>query len=64
MTGDESRSRRLGDVEDNAPEKWFWGGKDINIPHILLLLYAKPGGMEAWQKKVQGKNFVQSIQGY
>lgn len=61
MTGDGSRSRRLGDVEANSPEKWEWGGQLNNTPHILLLLYAKPGGMETWQKKVQGNNFSKAF---
>src|SRR5688572_5986135 len=26
MAGDESRSRRLGDVGSNAPQRWKWGG--------------------------------------
>src|SRR4051812_40974659 len=25
MAGDENRSRRLGDIGQNAPEKWCWG---------------------------------------
>ena len=57
MTGDGSRSRRLGDVEANSPEKWEWGGQLNNTPHILLLLYAKPGGMETWQKKCRATIF-------
>ncbi len=27
MANDESRSRRLGDIGDNAPEHWEWGGE-------------------------------------
>ena len=35
------RSRVLGDVDDNAPDRWWWGG--TNAPPIdgVLLLYAK-----------------------
>jgi deferrochelatase/peroxidase EfeB len=40
MAGDENRSRRLGDVGENAPEKWLWGVGDKE-PHILLILLAK-----------------------
>lgn len=39
MAGDESRSRRLGDVGPNAPEHWEWGAGDKE-PHILLMLFA------------------------
>lgn len=57
MSGDESRSRRLGDVGSNAPEYWAWGGDAKQVPHVLLLLYALPGGIENWKKKVKGKHF-------
>ena len=40
MAGDENRSRRLGDIGENAPEKWCWGVGDRE-PHILLILLAK-----------------------
>ena len=61
-----SRSRRLGDVENNAPSKWEWGGclndaKDQNdpkakekMPHLLVMFFAKEGLLE---------NFVQSSTG-
>lgn len=61
MSGDESRSRRLGDVGANAPEYWDWGGNVKKIPHILLLLYAKKGGIKAWRKTVQGKDFLKTF---
>ena len=35
-----SRSRRLGDVEENAPSKWFWGGPG-NVPHLLVMFFAE-----------------------
>jgi deferrochelatase/peroxidase EfeB len=40
MAGDENRSLRLGDIGENAPEKWLWGVGDKE-PHILLILLAK-----------------------
>ena len=61
MSGDESRSRRLGDVGNNAPKKWSWGGKNKNVPHVLLLLYAKKNGMKAWQNKIEGKGFSKAF---
>ncbi|WP_411726231.1 Dyp-type peroxidase [Methyloglobulus sp.] len=61
LSGDESRSRRLGDVDANAPENWIWGGKAKQIPHVLLLLYALPDGIENWRKKVVGKNFSKAF---
>ncbi len=62
MAGDESRSRRLGDITDNAPEHWDWGGDTAQIPHLLLLLYARKDGITAWRKSVEGELFSQAFQ--
>ena len=35
------RSRILGDDDENAPEKWNWGGNDANAVDLLLLLFAE-----------------------
>jgi len=61
MSGDESRSRRLGDVDINAPEYWLWGGDAKQVPHVLLLLYAELGNIEAWREKVEGKHFLKAF---
>ena len=34
------RRRTLGDVGDNAPEQWLWGGPNTPSPDLLLLLFA------------------------
>jgi deferrochelatase/peroxidase EfeB len=39
MAGDESRSRRLGDVGPNDPKEWRWG-QPGKVPHLMVLLYA------------------------
>lgn len=62
MSGDESRSRRLGDIGTNAPENWDWGGKSKQVPHILLLIYAKENGIKSWRKKLEDKNFSKAFQ--
>jgi len=62
MSGDESRSRRLGDVGANAPEHWDWGGDAEQAPHLLLLLYAENKGIDAWRKKVEGELFSVAFQ--
>ena len=62
MSGDESRSRRLGDVGSNAPEYWDWGGVSGQVPHVLLLLYAGKGGIETWKKTVQDQRFFSGFQ--
>ncbi|MGB0124243.1 MAG: hypothetical protein WBP63_12465, partial [Silvibacterium sp.] len=37
MAGQESRSRRLGDVGANSPQYWQWGGAG-RVPHMVAML--------------------------
>jgi deferrochelatase/peroxidase EfeB len=57
MAGEESRSRRLGDVGANAPSGWRWGGPG-RVPHLLVLLYAEPGRLADWQRTIQGERWA------
>jgi Dyp-type peroxidase family len=41
---DELRSHVLGDVDDNAPETWEFGGPKQSPIHALLMLFAKSEG--------------------
>ncbi len=41
---EESRARRLGDVESNAPKKWSWGYQN-RVPHLVVMFFAEPGGL-------------------
>ena len=53
MAGDESRSRRLGDLGASAPSTWYWGAPG-RVPHVLVMLYAArraPGELEAGDPK-------------
>jgi deferrochelatase/peroxidase EfeB len=52
MSGDESRSRRLGDVGSASPENWQWGSSG-RVPHLLVMLYAQPDGLDAWRQAIQ-----------
>lgn len=61
MTGDENRSRRLGDIGANAPHLWSWGGDARHVAHILLLLYAVKGGIKAWRKSVESECFSRAF---
>jgi deferrochelatase/peroxidase EfeB len=54
MAGQESRSRRLGDVGANAPRYWRWGGVG-KVPHLLIMLYAKPGKLEPWMQTLKNR---------
>jgi deferrochelatase/peroxidase EfeB len=51
MAADQARSRRLGDVGPNAPEHWDWGARGWE-PHLLIMLFAQPGELAAFQKSV------------
>lgn len=48
MSSDSSRARRLGDVGANDPAHWHWGGTDDTMPHVMVMLYALPGGLIDW----------------
>jgi deferrochelatase/peroxidase EfeB len=52
MSGDESRSRRLGDIGPASPENWQWGSFG-RVPHLLVMLYAQPGGLQALKQAIQ-----------
>ena len=55
ISGDDSRSRRLGDTDANAPSEWDWKGADS---HLLIMLYARKGGLNAWKNKIQDSSFL------
>jgi deferrochelatase/peroxidase EfeB len=56
MAGEDSRSRRLGDIAFNAPSNWRWGSAG-RVPHLLIMLYSKPRGLEAWVESVKGQSW-------
>lgn len=43
MSGDENRSRRLGDAGGNDPSRWHWGSEPNTSPDLLLMYYAPEG---------------------
>jgi deferrochelatase/peroxidase EfeB len=53
MTGEDSRSRRLGDVGESSPANWRWGYGG-RIPHVLVMVFANPGRLDAWQREIVG----------
>ncbi|MDE9450613.1 hypothetical protein J3R80_09050 [Aliiroseovarius sp. Z3] len=55
MSGEDSRSRRLGDTGVNAPSEWDWKGADA---HILIMLYARKGGLSEWKDKTLDSSFL------
>jgi deferrochelatase/peroxidase EfeB len=57
----ESRSRRLGDVESNAPSQWDWGNS-ANMPHLVVMFFAEPGRLEAFMKSSTGKAWDEAFE--
>lgn len=57
MSGDESRSRRLGDIDNNDPEKWHWGHHNRDDIHVLLMLYAQEGEIDSLHKQLNTDDF-------
>ena len=53
MTGDENRSRRLGDSGANTPDSWRWGHEE-NVPHLLIMIYAKQD-LSSWEQSVKSE---------
>ena len=47
MAGEDSRSRRLGDVGANAPVSWRWGSAG-RIPHLVVMFFSEPDGLASW----------------
>ena len=50
---EESRARQLGDVGDNAPAKWDWGGP-VGEPHLVIMFFAEPDCFEAFVQSAKG----------
>ena len=45
----------LGDYEEDAPERWAWGGPDTEAVHLLLILLASDdAALEALEAEVTG----------
>ena len=53
---EESRSRRLGDVGENAPAKWSWGHTD-RTPHLAVLMYGQKGAMAECEEAFKGPSW-------
>jgi Dyp-type peroxidase family len=51
MAGEDSRSRRLGDVGANAPANWLWGSPG-RTPHLLVMFFAEPDGLASWMRSL------------
>lgn len=52
MVSDDNRSRRLGDVGPNAPERWFWGAP-ASVPDAVAMIYATPNLFNEWKNTIE-----------
>ncbi|HEY2815728.1 MAG TPA: peroxidase [Casimicrobiaceae bacterium] len=46
-----SRSRRLGDVESDAPSRWAWGGDAARVPHLVAMFFAKANLLDGFMQR-------------
>jgi len=51
MAGDASRSRRLGDLGENAPENWYWGAPGYRLDALVILMTSHEE-LAAWKRTV------------
>jgi deferrochelatase/peroxidase EfeB len=64
MAGEEARSRRLGDVCENGPKGWKWGGPD-KVPHVLVLVYAiTPERLDSFKTQVRGAHWDKAFKAF
>lgn len=54
MASDAARARRLGDIGANDPSGWQWGAGE-RVPHVAVLLYARSGGLAAWEQEIEAQ---------
>jgi Dyp-type peroxidase family len=58
---EESRSRRLGDVANNAPSQWHWGSS-ASMPHLVVMFFAEPGHFDPFMQSSTGKAWDEAFE--
>jgi Dyp-type peroxidase family len=57
------RSRRLGDVGDDAPSNWHWGRDDATTPHVLAMFFAKGSvELDGFVDRITGPGWTDAFQ--
>ncbi|MGI9315718.1 MAG: Dyp-type peroxidase [bacterium] len=56
-----NRPRRLGDIGDNAPSSWGWGGNAESCADVLLMLYANRGQLTDWEAQICTEPFLRAF---
>lgn len=62
MAEEGDRSRRLGDIGDNDPANWYWGGRSDKID-LLVILFAAHGEMAGWQQQICNGDWTSAFEG-
>ncbi|MEM8646395.1 MAG: peroxidase [Pseudomonadota bacterium] len=55
------RARRLGDLGKNAPEAWAWGGGADEVPHLLIMVYARLDELETFEAEVRVNHWEEAF---
>ncbi|HMJ06468.1 MAG TPA: hypothetical protein VK474_09465, partial [Chthoniobacterales bacterium] len=58
---EESRARRLGDIEKNAPEHWDWGCAET-LPDLVVMFFAEPGGLTSLVRETMGAEWTAAFE--
>ena len=58
---EESRTRRLGDVDTNAPSQWAWG-YGASVPHLVVMFFAAPGTLTDFIQSVTGPRWPDAFE--
>jgi deferrochelatase/peroxidase EfeB len=61
MAGDESRSRRLGDIGTSAPSQWRWGAGP-RTPDLLVMLFATSDAWPAAEAATTGAEWQKAFE--
>lgn len=56
-----SRSRRLGDVGNNAPLCWEWGAA-ATMPHLVVMFFAEPGRLAGLLQDATGSTWNEGFE--
>jgi deferrochelatase/peroxidase EfeB len=54
MSSQENRSRRLGDMGEDAPNNWLWGASGSE-PDIIVMIYARAELFEQWKNDIESQ---------
>jgi Dyp-type peroxidase family len=57
----ESRARQLGDVKNNDPSTWLWGGYEQE-PHAVVMFFAEPDLFDSFVQSTKGNSWADAFE--